>query len=97
MTSPSKIALEFERLNDDFEKDERRTPIIEEDGFDESFLDNLESEFIEESEITIADFISPKKDFGHSFSREVGPKEEVFDLMRDISKNLGDLKVLIRS
>ncbi len=67
--------------------------------------DDLVEDFENKSEITISDFINPHLDLSanshynaaYEAASKKKPKDEIMSIMRNISKNLGDLKFLLRS
>lgn len=72
--------------------------------FDENYLADLESEISQEfeQEIKISEFINPKNSEENNSKNllnenNLKPKNHAMSLMRNVSKNLRDLKVLMRS
>lgn len=61
--------------------------------------ENLAQKTDEKREIMISDFINPSVDLSGDFSHNIKkkPKDEILSLTRNISKNLGELKFLLRS
>lgn len=72
--------------------------------FDENYLSDLEDEIDAEKEIEISEFINPEKVAVKGEKNKdlleknnLKPKNQAMNLIRDISRNLRDLKALIRS
>ncbi len=85
---------------DDFLLDDKASA----SDFDENYLADLESEISQEfeKEIKIAEFINPKNPEENNSKNllnenNLKPKNYAMSLLRNVSKNLRDLKVLIRS
>ncbi len=107
----SDIAKEIERLADKYRAQKKAIFINQQandnakieqqdDDFNQEYLSVLEGEISRDDEIKISDFIHPalevvKKNIEASPDNS-RPREEAMFLIRNISRNLRDLKSLIR-